>query len=189
YIQVVDNNVVYRAPDSLSIHRSDFLQISMIGPDGSFNRYVISPRGPVYIYAYQIGNDLRDIGALRHEDRIVGQWYETLDGYVVELRMPLTMVGSNLGFAIYDVDDPETRAVTAVVATSDVNNPVRLGTMQRPTPEIDKIVEGMGYTNSRIQVVDRTSRVLLSVGDIQTATGLALARDEPEVSSNPYWRF
>jgi len=189
YIKVVDNNVVYRAPDSLSIHRSDFLQISMIGPDGSFNRYVISPRGPEYIYAYQIGNDLRDIGALRHEDRIVGQWYETLDGYVVELRMPLTMVGSNLGFAIYDVDDPETRAVTAVVATSDVNNPVRLGTMQRPTPEIDKIVEGMGYTNSRIQVVDRTSRVLLSVGDIQTATGLALARDEPEVSSNPYWRF
>src|SRR5690606_37468634 len=52
-----------------------------------------------------------------------------------------------------------------------------------------KVVEGMGYTNSRIQVVDRTSRVLLSVGDIQTATGLARARDEPDVSSNPYWRF
>ena len=189
YIKVVDNNVVYRAPDSLSIHRSDFLQISMTGPDDVFRRYVISPRGPEYIYAYQIGNDLRDIGALRHEDRIVGQWYETLDGYAIELRMPLTMVGSKLGFAIYDVDDPATRAVTAVVATSDVNNPARLGTLQRPTPEIDKIVEGMGYTNSRIQVVDRTSRVLLSVGDIQTATGLALASDQPAVSSNPYWAY
>ena len=189
YIKVVDNNVVYRSPESLSIHRSDFLQISMVGPDEQFRRYVISPRGPEYIYAYQIGNDLRDIGALRHEDRIVGQWYETLDGYTIELRMPLTMVGSKLGFAIYDVDDPESRAVTAVVATSEVNNPERLGTMQRPTPEIDKIVEGMGYTNSRIQVVDRTSRVLLSVGDIQSATGLALASDQPEVSSNPYWAY
>lgn len=189
YIKVVDNNVVYRSPDSLSIHRSDFLQISMTGPDNEFRRYVISPRGPEYIYAYQIGNDLRDIGALRHEDRIVGQWYENLDGYTIELRMPLTMVGNKLGFAIYDVDDPETRTVTAVVATSDVNNPERLGTLQRPTPEIDKIVEGMGYTNSRIQVVDRTSRVLLSVGDIQSATGLALASEQREVSTNPYWRY
>lgn len=189
YIKVIDNQLVYRSADSLSIHRSDFLQISMTGPDNEFRRYVISPRGPEYIYAYQIGNDLRDIGALRHEDRIVGQWYEDLDGYTIELRMPLTMVGNKLGFAIYDVDDPESRLVTAVVATSDVNNPERLGTLQRPTPEIDKIVEGMGYTNSRIQVVDRTSRVLLSVGDIQSATGLALTSEQPEVSTNPYWRY
>lgn len=189
FIKVIDNQLVYRSADSLSIHRSDFLQISMTGPDNEFRRYVISPRGPEYIYAYQIGNDLRDIGALRHEDRIVGQWYEDLDGYTIELRMPLTMVGNKLGFAIYDVDDPESRLVTAVVATSDVNNPERLGTLQRPTPEIDKIVEGMGYTNSRIQVVDRTSRVLLSVGDIQSATGLALTSEQPEVSTNPYWRY
>lgn len=187
YIKVVDNNLVYRAPDSLSIHRSDFLQISMGGIDNQLHRYVISPRGAEFIYAYELGSDLRDIGALRHEERISGQWYETLDGYAIELRMPLGMLGDKLGFAIYDVDDPETRNVTAVVATSDVNNFGRLGALQRPTPEIDKIVEGMGYTNSRIQVVDRTSRVLLSVGDIQTATGLSLSSEPVEKSLNPYW--
>jgi dedicated sortase system histidine kinase len=189
YIKVVDNHVVYRAPDSLSIHRSDFLQISMRDLNNQLRRYVISPRGPEFVYAYEIGSDLRDIGALRHEDRISGQWYETMDGYNIEIRMPLGMLGDKLGFAIYDVDDPETRNVTAVVATSDVNNPERLGALQRPTPEIDKIVEGMGYTNSRIQVVDRTSRVLLSVGDIQTATGLSLNSEPVEQSSNPYWRW
>ena len=189
YVKVVDNNVVYRSQDSLSIHRSDFLQISMRDADNQFRRYVISPRGPEFVYAYEIGSDLRDIGALRHEDRISGQWYETLDGYAVELRMPLGMLGDKLGFAIYDVDDPETRNVTAVVATSDVNNRERLGALQRPTPEIDKIVEGMGYTNSRIQVVDRTSRVLLSVGDIQTATGLSLNSESVEETTNPYWRW
>ncbi|MDO8909487.1 MAG: proteobacterial dedicated sortase system histidine kinase [Pseudohongiella sp.] len=189
YIKVVDNHVVYRSPDSLSIHRSDFLQISMRDFNNQLRRYVISPRGPEFVYAYEIGSDLRDIGALRHEDRISGQWYETMDGYNIEIRMPLGMLGDKLGFAIYDVDDPETRNVTAVVATSDVNNPERLGALQRPTPEIDKIVEGMGYTNSRIQVVDRTSRVLLSVGDIQTATGLSLNSEPVEQSSNPYWRW
>jgi dedicated sortase system histidine kinase len=188
YLKVIDNNIVYRSPDSLSIHRSDFLQISMVGRDGRFHRYVISPRGPEFIYAYEIGTDLRDIGALRHEERISGQWYETNDGYVVELRMPLNMLGDQLGFAIYDVDDPETRLVTAVVATSDVNNKERLGSLLRPTPELDKIVEGMGHTNSRIQVVDRGNRVLLSVGDIQSATGLSLVTERADETRNRYWR-
>lgn len=189
YLKVVDNNVVYRSPDSLSIHRSDFLQISMASRDNRLHRYVISPRGPEFIYAYELGNDLRDIGSLTHEERISGQWYETPDGYVVELRMPLGMLGDRLGFAIYDVDDPETRNVTAVVATSDVNNKERLGILLRPTPEIDKIVEGMGHTNSRIQVVDRSNRVLLSVGDIQSASGLSLVEEDNESAGNPYWTY
>jgi dedicated sortase system histidine kinase len=189
YIKVVDNQLVYRSPDSVSIHRSDFLQISMTAPDGELMRYVVSPRGPEFIYAYEIGSDLRDIGSLRHEERIVGQWYESLDGYTIELRMPLTMLGSSLGFAVYDVDDPATRNVTAVVATSNVNDIERLGALQRPTPEIDKIVEGMGYTDSRIQVVDRTRRVLLSVGDIQNATGLSLTLPEDAEDGNRYLRI
>jgi dedicated sortase system histidine kinase len=189
YINVVDNQLVYRSPDSVSIHRSDFLQISMTSPDGELMSYVVSPRGPEFIYVYEIGGDLRDIGSLRHEERIVGQWYENLDGYTIELRMPLTMLGSSLGFAVYDVDDPATRSVTAVVATSNINEFERLGAVQRPTPEIDKIVEGMGYTDSRIQVVDRTRRVLLSVGDIQTATGLSLTAPEDAEEGNRYLRF
>jgi dedicated sortase system histidine kinase len=189
YINVVDNQLVYRSPDSVSIHRSDFLQISMTAPDGELMSYVVSPRGPEFIYVYEIGGDLRDIGSLRHEERIVGQWYENLDGYTIELRMPLTMLGSSLGFAVYDVDDPATRNVTAVVATSNINDIERLGAVQRPTPEIDKIVEGMGYTDSRIQVVDRTRRVLLSVGDIQTATGLSLTAPEDAEEGNRYLRF
>lgn len=189
YINVVDNQLVYRSPDSVSIHRSDFLQISMTAPDGELMSYVVSPRGPEFIYVYEIGGDLRDIGSLRHEERIVGQWYENLDGYTIELRMPLTMLGSSLGFAVYDVDDPATRNVTAVVATSNINDIERLGAVQRPTPEIDKIVEGMGYTDSRIQVVDRTRRVLLSVGNIQTATGLSLTAPEDAEEGNRYLRF
>src|SRR5690554_1700429 len=189
YLKVVDDQPVYRAPESLSVHRSDFLQISLVTRDGELKRYVISPRGPEFIYAYEVGGDLRDIGALTHEERISGQWYETPEGYTIELRLPLAMLGDQLGFAIYDVDDPETRRVTSVVATSDVNDPQRLGRLMCPTPEIDKIVEGMGHTNSRIQVVDRSNRVLLSVGDIQSASGLSLLSEPHQEKTNKYWRF
>ena len=189
YFKVLDDNVVYRAEDSLSVHRSDFLQISLVTREGEFKRYVISPRGPEFIYAFEIGDDIRDVSSLQHEERISGQWYETADGYEVELRLPLNMLGNQLGFAIYDVNDTRLREVDAVVATSDVNNPENLGSLMRPTPEIDQIVEGMGHTNSRVQVVDRGGRVLLSVGDIQSATGLEIATEIHRTQVNKYWRF
>lgn len=189
YFKVVDDRVVYRAEDSLSIHRSDFLQLSMVTRGGQLRRFVIAPRGPEFIYAYEIGDDIRDVASLKHEERISGQWYETSDGYEVELRLPLTMLGDKLGFAIYDVNDQQTREVDAVVATSDVNDPDKLGSLMRPTPEIDQIVEGMGHTNSRVQVVDRGGRVLLSVGDIQSASGLQIASPVHQEQVNKYWRF
>ncbi|MDT8427924.1 MAG: proteobacterial dedicated sortase system histidine kinase [Pseudomonadales bacterium] len=189
YFKVVDDIVVYRAPDSLSVHRNDFLQMSLVTQDNQFKRYVIAPRGPEFLYAYEIGDDIRDINALSHEERISGQWYETSDGYEVELRLPLSMLGDKLGFAIYDVDDHEGRQISSVLATSDVNHREKLGGLLRPTPEIDKIVEGMGHTNSRIQVLDRGGRVLLSVGDIQSATGLSIAADPYNGDTSKYWRF
>lgn len=189
YLKVVDDHVVYRSEESLSVHRNDFLQISLVTREGDFRRYVVSPRGPEFLYAYEVGEDLRDIAALRHEESISGQWYEVPGGYEIELRLPLTMLGDKLGFAIYDVDDPERRTVSSVVATSNVNDRDMLGSLRRPTPEIDRIVEGMGHTNSRIQVIDRAGRILLSVGDIQTATGLALSDEPVGDSGNKYWRM
>jgi dedicated sortase system histidine kinase len=189
YLKVVDDNIVYRSPDSLSVHRSDFLQISLVTRDGEFKRYVISPRGPEYLYAYEVGPDLTNVTTLSHEERISGQWYEVPGGYEIELRLPLSMLGDQLGFAIYDIDDTEARNVKSVVATSPVNDPDKLGSLRRPTPEIDRIVEGMGHNNSRIQVIDRAGRILLSVGDIQTATGLALTDQGSELTGNKYWRY
>lgn len=189
YLKVVDDNIVYRSPDSLSVHRSDFLQISLVTRDGTFKRYVISPRGPEYLYAYEVGQDLTNTATLSHEERISGQWYEVPGGYEIELRLPLSMLGDQLGFAIYDIDDSKERSVKSVVATSPVNDPAKLGSLRRPTPEIDRIVEGMGHNNSRIQVIDRAGRILLSVGDIQTATGLALANQSSELTGNKYWRY
>ena len=189
YLKVVDDKTIYRSADSLSVNRSDFLQISLVTREGEFKRYVIAPRGPEFLYAYEVGDDLRDVAALKHEERIAGQWYEAPDGYEIELRLPLTMLGDQIGFALYDVDDTEEREVSSVVATSDVNDRERLGFLRRPTPEIDRIVEGMGHTNSRIQVIDRAGRILLSVGDIQSATGLALSPDPLSSPVNKYWLF
>ena len=187
YFKVVDDHIVYRNPDAHSVNRSDFLQISILNKEGNdINRYVVAPYGPEFLFPYKVDENYEDPV---HEDRISGQWYETSDGYEVELQIPLDMLGNKLGFAVFDVDDPVRRNIRTVVATSHVNSVERLGSLLRPTPEIDRIVDGMGHTSSRIQVVDNTRRVLLTVGDIQSASGFIVTSEEDHRLQNRYWRY
>ena len=187
YFKVRDDRIVYRNRDALSVHRSDFLLISLLSRQGnSLNRYVIAPYEPEFVYPYKVREDFSDPV---YEERISGQWYETETGYEVEVRIPMEMLGDRLGFAIFDVDDPASREVETVIATSDIADIERLGSLRLPTPEIDRIVAGMGHNNSRIQVVDRGGRVLLTVGDIQSATGLQLSDSGAEKEVNKYWAF
>ncbi len=41
-----------------------------------------------------------------------------------------------------------------------------------PSPEIEKILKGMGHTSTRIWVIDRHQRVLAQTGDIQESNGV-----------------
>jgi dedicated sortase system histidine kinase len=187
YFKVIDDQIVYRSRDALSVNRSDFLEITMLSKEGdSINRYVVAPHEPEYLYPFRVQDGY---GNLVHEERISGQWYESNEGYEIELQIPMDMLGERLGFAIFDVDDAEKRYVNTVVATYKIADAERLGSLRLPTPEIDRIVAGMGHNNSRIQVVDTTGRVLLSAGDIQSATGLLLTRALDEAPINKYWLY
>ena len=187
YFKVTDDNVVYRDQDALTVYRSDFLQISMLSKEGNdVTRYVIAPYQAEPIYPFRVNEDYTDP---TYEERIIGQWYDTNFGYVVELRIPMEMLGDRLGFAVFDIDDPVNRSVNTVVATYRMDDAERLGSIRLPTPEIDRIVAGMGHNNSRIQVVDRSGRVLLTAGDIQSATGIQLTPIESGVPINKYWLY
>lgn len=190
YFKVVDDNVVLRDKGGLRIDRSDSLRISILNRDGAFEQYAISPYEDEYIYPYRIGNDITDVSSLEYESRITGRWSRVQGGYEIELRLPLSMLGDKMGLAIYDVDEYEDRTTAAIVSTSGINSPEQLGTLLRPTPEIDRIVAGMGLSNSRVQVIDRNQRVLLSVGDIQTANGLLLGDNEfPTEEGSKAWAW
>lgn len=187
YFKVTDDKVVYRDQDALTVYRSDFLQISMLSKEGNdVTRYVIAPYQAEPIYPFRVKEDYTDP---TYEERIIGQWYDTNFGYVVELRIPMEMLGDRLGFAVFDIDDPVNRSVNTAVATYRMDDAERLGSIRLPTPEIDRIVAGMGHNNSRIQVVDRSGRVLLTAGDIQSATGIQLTPIESGAPINKYWLY
>ena len=170
--EVNDNKPVMRRKGSARVDRNDHLVIAMTTPSGDFERYVVSVYEDGWFNAWQIKGDIANPADLALESQIQGYWYTTNSGYNIELRIPLEMLGSKLGFAFYDVNNTGNREIETIIGTSNTNQPSKLGTVLIPSPEIENILKGMGHTSSRIWVIDRHQRVLAQTGDIQDSNGV-----------------
>ena len=58
-----------------------------------------------------------------------------LDGYLAELRLPRTLIGPRLSFAVVDVDDPDTRALVEVGSFRGKGTTVIAGVVRAIRPE------------------------------------------------------
>ena len=106
YFSVTDDSIVYRPENSLRIDKNDLLQIAFITPTGDFRRYIISTKADGWVTAYEIetnvsGNSSDSSSStsshhrpLAPENSIQGMWVETDRGYNIELRLPLSLLGS-----------------------------------------------------------------------------------------------
>lgn len=175
-VEVADAQLVYRAPDSQLLESADHVQFALQTPDGGFKRYAISAVRPGAGTAYEL--QYRD-GAptlFRQDPRIKAVWRETPMGYNVELRVPMSLVGERLAFAVGDVSEPGASAL--VYGTSGVQSRDQLGRLIIPSPEIQAVVQGLSRSTSRIRIVDRSHRVLAQVGDLRQAQqNLQVAED------------
>ncbi len=169
FFQVVDAQVIFRGKNSRSITNNDYLALSFSGLDGNLNRFIISNKGPGWISAFSITNNEEDLPI--PAPHIQGHWLLTPQGYNIELRVPLKALGDKIAFAFYDVNQLAGEAVSAI-GSADPSKLESLGTILVPSPEIERIVKGMRYTNSSIWVVDQHHRVLASAGSLKSASGV-----------------
>lgn len=166
-LEVADARLVYRAPESSLPEAGDHVQIALQTPAGEFKRYAVSVVRPGAGAAYELHYSGGALSLFRQEPRIRAVWRETSMGYNVELRLPLSLVGERLAFAVGDAGEPETGAV--LYGTSGVQSRDQLGRLIIPSPEIQAVVQGLARSTSRIRVVDRNHRVLAQVGDLHQA--------------------
>ena len=164
--EVTDDHIVYRDPNSLRLDQSDHLQIALQGPDGKFHRYLLTTTAPGWVNAFLMSDDPNDPVPKQPEIRIKGEWQESATGYTLEIRMPLSMVGDKLAFAIADVDDPRSRTVETVIGTSGTRHLDELGTVTVPSPRMEALLKGLEHNAGRIWVVDRDRRVLALAGSL-----------------------
>ncbi|MBA6417483.1 proteobacterial dedicated sortase system histidine kinase [Colwellia sp. 6M3] len=169
YFVVIDDKVIYRDSNARSIVNNDHLELAFINPQNVFSRFIISNKTTGWIDAYRITDITDDIPVPARQ--IQGHWRDTPQGYNVEVRVPLTEFNDNIAFAVHDVDSP-LGVIEASLGSADPSSAETLGTILVPSPEIERIVKGMSYTNSSIWVVDQHHRVLATTGNIKKANGV-----------------
>ncbi|REL26799.1 proteobacterial dedicated sortase system histidine kinase [Thalassotalea euphylliae] len=185
FFNVVDDKLVFRGNNARSIYLNDHLTLSLTAPDGEHQQYIVSNKNQGWIESFQLDNQT---GRPQPINYIQGVWQSNNTGYNVELRLPLDYVGNKIGFSFADVDTPSTKA-TSLVGSANTSDPEQLGTILVPSPEIERIVKGMSYTQSSIWVIDKHQRVLASAGDINSASGVWRSTTSTDASEGiwPTW--
>lgn len=192
YFEVTDNNVIYRAPNLLSVDQNDHLRISVLSPNGEFERFVISPKKDGWINAYLLTDDTSRLLAAKFSAQIQGHWKKTDKGYNVELRMPLNLFSNKLSFSIADFDEAYSDEQPLLnpkyeIGTSNTQNEDDLGSVLVPSPEIESIIKGMSHTESRLWVVDKHRRVLAQSGQLENSHGV-WAQNGEYLSNQSAWQ-
>jgi two-component system, OmpR family, sensor histidine kinase ChvG len=160
--EVEDDRVVLHDPDRPDL-ACDHIQIAVVTADDDFLRFAIDARGDGPVSAWLLLDD----GSRAPDNRISGAWRTTPSGWLVELRLPRTMIGPRLSFALVDVDDPETRTLVGRLGTASTATRDELRTVLVPSPEISDLIRGLGRASSRIWVLDVNRRVLAHAGTLR----------------------
>ncbi len=192
YVEVVDESRVYRAPEYLRLDNADQLRLSFVRGDGEDGRIAVMLSESGQTTAFWMDADWQYAEALDPdaalagppETRVQGFVRETDAGYALELRAPLDIFGTSVdeqagrirvfGLAFVDVDDPDTRAIRAVTHTLPTSQDrENFGLVSVRSPETSKILEGLGYADLHIRVIDAERIIRAEVGSLrmtETAT-------------------
>ncbi|WP_420208342.1 ATP-binding protein [Candidatus Electronema sp. JC] len=175
FFEVRDDKVIYRSRSSLRLDRSDHLQI-VIEDQQRQRRYLIAPHEPGWVNGFLMPDN--PIKFPVSEQRIQGAWKETGTGYVLELRIPLELLGSKLAFTVADVDDEEQRSVRALLGTANLTENQEPGWLLSTSEPIEDILRSLDRPYARIRVVDQNQRIRAQVGSLRKPESLPADADQ-----------
>ncbi|MCI5167258.1 MAG: HAMP domain-containing protein, partial [Candidatus Electrothrix sp. GM3_4] len=163
---VQDDHVIYRSKNSLRLDRSDHLQIVIEDNEGQ-RKYLMTAHEPGWVNAFLMPDI--PIKFPVSEQRIQGVWNQTASGYILEIRIPLELLGNKLAFTIADVDDIDTRDIKALIGTSNLKEDKAPGLLLTTSTPIEEILKSLDRPYARIRIVDRNQRVRAQVGSLRTS--------------------
>ena len=172
FVRVQDANRIYRDEKRLRLDQSDHLRISYIRTDGEDGRLALvgSPVGPLTTYV--MDSEWRFAADGPPELQVQAAMAATTNGLDFEFRLPLDLLGSKRHFDIsfVDIDDADSKAITHVTHTLPAADKEGFDLVVLQSPEVRRIVDGLGYAGARIVVLDERGRVRAETGTIPEPT-------------------
>ena len=172
YLEVQDDARVYRNPEVLRLNNADQVRLQFLQPNGDDGRICITLSESGGTTAYRMDADWRFAAGGLPESTVQGHVRETPAGYALELRLPSAILGSwrLFGISFVDVDDAEQRTIRAITHTGESN----LAAYRSPL--LLKLLEGLGYSDMHILVIDAEGRVRAETGNFRTDAAATGAR-------------
>ena len=163
FIAVADSDVVYqRAPGQMPYGDRVVLQSAApVGP----RWFLLNTAAPGTFRAQETSPD-RFEPSEKYDARVIGSWQETAKGYVLEVRVPLALVGSALGVGVIDVDRGADGFAAQIGATWDEATGAP-GRFIYRRPELESVLGQFGRAEGRFRVLDADGWVLSAVGTVQ----------------------
>lgn len=160
-VRVKDENIVYRNPKYRRLDHSDHVRLEISTPQGESKRIMFITEGQGQVSVYEMKPDWKTPETGRPIYAISGIWQQRSDGYYLELRIPRSWVGAEpqLMFSVANVDSTAEHQIDSIVATLQKEEAGRLNLLITRSPELDRILQGLGSADAGICVVDRYRRV------------------------------
>lgn len=173
-LKVKDDQLVYRKQNTLSLDKSDHVIINLRNKESEIKHYFIATQSPGWVNAHRMEWQHDEWVSVAPELRIKGEWQESPEGYLVEVRVPLALIGDSLSFYVADVDNGNDRVITGISAGSKISDSP--GSIVIPSLKVEEMLQRINRPASRTWVIDKNYRVLAVAGDIKKAGSYAEGR-------------
>lgn len=170
-LQVDDQQLVYQRPDSLDSRDGDHIELIALDRRDRLRRFFFAPSAPGSLQPFEIHIERDDYDfeyeVQRYVTYINGYWQERDGGYTLELRLPLGEY-RRLGFVVHDIDDADTRTLTASLGTMGPYAYAQPNALLESEPLIEELIESqLQLPGRRIWVLNEHGQVLASSGSLR----------------------
>jgi two-component system sensor histidine kinase ChvG len=170
FIKVVDRDLVYQRQAGQPPYGD---RVVIAAEPGAARWWLLTTAAPGAFRAQETGPD-RFEPSEAYDARVIGAWQETSDGYALEVRVPLNLIGGALGVGVIDVDRSAGAYEVELHATWDETTGT-LGRFIRQVPELQSLLDQFGRPGGRFRVLDKDGWVLAVNGGV--APGAASGDD------------
>lgn len=171
-MRVKDQHIVYRHPKYRRLDHSDHVRLELLTAEQDRKRFMLITDGEGQVSVYEMNPDWKTTVTGQPVYAVSGIWRERSDGYYLELRIPAAWLGPQpqLMISVANVDSPVERKIDSILATLDVGDDGNINLLIARSPELDRILQGLGSADAIICVVDKYRRVRGVYGGNETAT-------------------
>lgn len=156
YVEVRDDDVVYRASNPEAGSHSDRVTLVSTNEDGARTSFVFAAEAPGRIIGRRIAH-----GTASDEPRIAAHWQDTPGGYQLEARVPRSLLDDALGVVVTNTDS----SLDAGIASPSWGGP-RPGRLVTPSPPLASVLAGYVQPGLRLIATDRNGWRLAAAGSV-----------------------